>query len=152
MSSREKVGKGKSQKQAKKTKELDETVAKTSNNDEDIKPSDDQASFSLITEVLHRVAGGAPWVRICFVGFFVWLMSVAWSLFGWLLVIGALVQLLMVVFFPGHLERVSLILRPLLLFWYELIQYVWCLRERLPDPILGLESWVKKVIDYSHKK
>ena len=152
MSSREKPGEGKPQKQAKQTKALDEKVSKTSHRDEDVKPTDDQASFSLLTEVLRRVAVGAPWMRICFIGFFVWLMSAAWSFLGSLIVIGGLVQLLMVVFFPAHLERVSLILRPMLLFWYELIEYVWCLRERLPDPILGLESWLQKVIDHQHKK
>lgn len=153
MASREKAGEGKPQKQAKKTKDLDEKVAQTSHRDEHVKPSDDRASFSSITgALLRRVVVGAPWMRICFVGVFVCLMSAVWSLLGWLMVIGGFVQLLTVVFFPVHLERISLILRPLLLFWYELIQYVWCLRERLPEPILGLESWVQKVIDHQHKK
>ena len=92
-----------------------------------------------------------PWVRIFFVVLFTLAISLSWYYLGWLVMISAFVQLTLMVFMPLQVERVTLILRPILHFLTELIQYIWCMQDTLPHAISGLEAWIEKVMNHSSK-
>lgn len=92
------------------------------------------------------------WLRLVITAVIAAAVLMVWNMVWWVLALAIAAQMLLFAFTGSSVEVVKTYLTSITEFWNALIGYVLFLKKSLPEPLEGLDEWLKEKVIGSRKE